>query len=94
MKWECELISFEVPPLGYRPAGQGNGKHVCLSRLLSRPDLGLRSGFAIGRPNQVSGGNYPCVFEAYFTSFFCSTQIGINRKIHLSLSVPPRVAAS
>ena len=66
MKWECELISFEVPPLGYRPAGQGNGKHVCLSRLLSRPDLGLRSGFAIGRPNQVSGGNYPCVLHFFF----------------------------
>ena len=66
MKWECELISFEVPPLGYRPAGQGNGKHVCLSRLLSRPDLGLRSGFAIGRPNQVSGGNYPLCFASFF----------------------------
>ncbi|ETW79479.1 hypothetical protein HETIRDRAFT_322544 [Heterobasidion irregulare TC 32-1] len=53
MKWECELISFKVPLLAYNRAGQGNGKHVCLSRLLTRPDFGLHSRLVIGRPNQT-----------------------------------------
>ena len=88
MKWECELISVEARPLAYRLAGPWNDKHVCLSRLLTRPDLGLRSRFAIGRPSQVSGGNYTCVLRFLF---LFNPERNQSRDLP---SVPPRVAAS